>query len=352
MPIELKALRGIIVRLFNRNTFGDLLYETFKRNLDQFAANVNFDNQVSEVLQILLQEERLEELVIAVADARDQDTELGTLRLQIESSRNAASAPQTDPYERIWLRGGRPFINRRQFRQNVRRLLAPDQTHVLVVRGTSRSGKSYSRWFLEHIAQATRSLDYVLVDLIKLADSKPDLSACDLAQALNLRLKLDYYFSQTADVDGRPFKIEPFMLHMERVLSERSSRPILLVFDGFGQVNLTKPSIEVVERIAQMAEETQYGRLVLALLGFDMDLPPDIHPYVGLDQTCNFSQDDLIDFITQFYTQILRRAKPQLQINESVVASAVAHLLPELSKAPNNVEFAGRATATFCLKQF
>jgi hypothetical protein len=345
MLIDHASLRAIMLRLFNRPSFNTLLLDTFSKDLDRYASAGNFENQVTEALQALAQENSLERLVLAAAAERPGEKDLEDIRKQIESSRQAV-AGQVNPFDVVVLQGGRPFINRRGFRDSLRKFTQPNNTRVLVVRGESRTGRTYSRWFLQHFARNAANLEYVLIDLQKLADAKLDLTAYDLAAALNVRLKLSYYLPESKEREERPFKIEPFMLNMETALSASPNRPYLLVFDGFGHVKLTTPSFEIIDRLVHMAEETLHERLALVLLGYDRDLPADFDPYVCRDQTCSFSQDDLIEFVTQFYIQVLKVTEP----NETVIATAVGQLLVELSKQPN-VEAVGRVAATFCSAQ-
>jgi pimeloyl-ACP methyl ester carboxylesterase len=193
---------------------------------------------------------------------------VGPLLTVIRLRRETPSAVG-DPFEAHDL-GGKFLINRSVLRNAIRGVVdTTNKTRVVAVKGPSRSGKSHSIYFIEHIEQRLGKYDKAVVRLEldepaatftpqQLAGSILDLingnrsgipeKTVDVTETRWIRRIADYLVGQ---IKGRP-------------------RPVFVVLDGFANESLPPLTRELVRELVKRADSEP--NLRIGLLDYNSDL--------------------------------------------------------------------------------
>ena len=178
--------------------------------------------------------------------------------------------PNPSIYDCNWVIGDRPFFDRRTLRARVRRVLEDNGRPILrVTTGPDTFGKSYTRYFLEHLESDPGTAVHVVpVELSR--GTGPSYTVEDL---------LDEISSQLAHTEPLPLRTTSsysapaarwILKQLGRCLSGRT----FLVLDGFGEQDLHPEVRQTIERLAALVPSGQHrSRIRLVLVDYPHELP-------------------------------------------------------------------------------
>jgi hypothetical protein len=193
------------------------------------------------------------------------------LLLAFENQYRSTGFPlPADPYCAPVLRAKRPFIDRQGLRDRMAELASAGASRVLVVEGERYSGKSYTRFLVEHLARNPGGFRQIVVDLIEDAITKPD----ELAHTLVMKMGGD---PVSLPIQGVTTAARYGLILAAAVQSEvnRLGSHIWVVFDGLARPGVLPETIELVLDIAKRAE-LEVPELRVILLELPVTLPPEV----------------------------------------------------------------------------
>ena len=183
---------------------------------------------------------------------------------------HAGIDPNPSPYADLWLETDRPFFDRTGLRGPLQQLVTKNARPILRVKAPEGAfGLTYSRMFIEHVAQRDP------VDTMPIAESisrgnGPTYDVTDLALDL---------FTRPGITDPLPSRTDDsnFARAVVRfVLTRLMARPFrwILVLDGFGQPDVKAEVREAVEALAASIASSDYrDRIRMVLLDYPGNLP-------------------------------------------------------------------------------
>jgi hypothetical protein len=249
----------------------------------------------------------------------------GPLLEMVRQRRSAKPPLDNDPFEACDL-GGKILINRRVLRDSLRRVTAEQAaTRVVAVNGPSRSGKSHSLYYIEHIERLGK-YEKVLVRLEK--DEPP----ATFTPALLMESLIAYIGT---DATRLPVKTEDMTTtRWVRVLADRlvglvkpRSKILLLVLDGFAHPNLNPLTREFVQELIKRAASE--SKLRVALLDYTDDLlPPEASGRYETEPIGEITESDLRRFFVSF-----GRAR-RMDLTAEVVGAIATSILSAVQAEP------------------
>jgi hypothetical protein len=325
---EQADLRAELQNLFNKASLTLLLAgkDCGEKLIGNYTSNSNFPIQVLEVVTAAGQEGWIAQLVMTAAHERPQSQVFKTLAERVQKQAAAAvRAAAIDPYEVIWLSRSRPMVNRRNLRDRAKEMLVQNFARVFVVRGESKTGRSHSLYFFQHLAER-ENLESVDLNLLHVASRETELNAYQLAVSLDQRFGLNFPFTDQDHEKQATFKVEPFVQSFLRVLGKPGAGQYILIVDGFGHIEPAESGLRLIQRLAQTAE-TSLKNLRVVLLGLKEDLPLDIGGVPLREHTGEFTDADVTNFFERFYRDVLNQPAPN-------PAQIVKNTVEALSAAP------------------
>ena len=177
--------------------------------------------------------------------------------------------PNRSVYDAAWLIGQRPFFDRQDFRLRVRRLIEDNGRPILRVSAAVDSfGRTYSRYFLEHLEDCSPDTVHVLPAQVSVGTG-PSYQVCDLLQDVDAQLAVEDPIPPRAG-SSYPTAAALWML---KQMMKRPGR-WLVVLDGFGQKELNPEVRETIEALAVRVPVGQHRRRIrLILLDYPQPLP-------------------------------------------------------------------------------
>jgi hypothetical protein len=177
--------------------------------------------------------------------------------------------PNQSIYDVAWLIGRRPFFDRQDFRSRVRRMIEQNGWAILRVSAATESfGRTYSRYFLEHLEACSPSAVHVLYVALSVGTG-PSYQVLDLLEAVDSQLgAADPIPTRT----GSSYPVSAALW----VLKQMIKRPgcWLVVLDGFGQKELNPEVRATIQELAVRVPTGQYRlRIRLVLLDYPQPLP-------------------------------------------------------------------------------
>ena len=177
--------------------------------------------------------------------------------------------PNPSVYDAAWLIGQRPFFDRQDFRQRVQRLIEENGRPILRVSAAAESfGRTYSRYFLEHLED--RSPDTVHVLPVWLSPGTgPSYRVSDLLEDVDAQLGAQDPIPTRV---GSSYPVSAALWMLKQMI-QRPGR-WLVVLDGFGQEELNPEVRETIEAFAFRVPAGQHRRRIrLVLLDYPQRLP-------------------------------------------------------------------------------
>jgi hypothetical protein len=177
--------------------------------------------------------------------------------------------PNPSVYDSTWVIGQRPFFDRGDLRPHVQRLVEQNDRPILLVSAVPESfGRTYSRYFFEHLEDRSPGTFHVLAAELS-AGTGPSYQVADLLETIGAQLGVQEPIPQRAD-SSYPKAAARWML--KHIMGQPGRWLILL--DGFGQNGLNPEVRETIEALAVMVPFGQHRRRVrLVLLDYPNPLP-------------------------------------------------------------------------------
>jgi hypothetical protein len=331
-PEDLAALYAVLPAVFTREEFDVVLikYCGSDNRLDRLTGNAGLETQVVDVVTRATKGGWLAKLVLGSSKERGNSAELQRLALVVNAQIAAIErARLSDPYEVIWLSRSRPMINRKDLRTRARDMFIEDLAKVMIVRGKSKTGRSHSMLYFQHLA-ADQGFDVIDLNLVQLVKLKTRLNAYQFATILNESFGVEFGFSPNEEDRQDAFKVEPFVQALIRALKKRPERSVLIV-DGFDHVEPEDSGLSLLHRLADAAE-VSLTNLRVVLLGHEADLVLELGAPPLHDETLEFTDEEVGGFFERFYREVLQQSSPK---DEDILRDSAAAMRAALPGQPN-----------------
>jgi hypothetical protein len=197
-------------------------------------------------------------------------------------------------YESLVMRGGRVFIGREDLRQKLKVIGTDTFSRVLVVNGAKCTGKTYSRYFLNHLKerQELHTERVVYVDLDKQVN-KPE----DLLKWIGDPLGLQSPPPRTAEQDARTWV--PAVGNWVRggldAKKTEGTEVWWFVLDGFSDKTHESTTYDLIRELATRAD-IDLGEVRLLLLNYGQRLGGQ-HLYVNEEKIEEIGDKDVLGFL-------------------------------------------------------
>jgi hypothetical protein len=200
------------------------------------------------------------------------------------------SAP-VDPFHSHLL-GQLLFVDRTGLRKHLRDLLAESPSRVLVVTGARPCGKSYTWYYVRHLADRLGGLTPVLVDLSDWAEASLPM---DLMSSIALQLGLPLpKVDEHAQGAAQAQRLRDWLV---RCLHDRDpDGRWLLVFDSLDHVAQREDTLQLIEFLAGAAIRQRLPGLRVILLGYADRLPIDPLESVLTEEVCEIGEPEIREF--------------------------------------------------------
>jgi hypothetical protein len=175
-----------------------------------------------------------------------------------------------DPYQVALLAGRRPLIDRRELRATLKEFL-DYSLPVFVVRGESRTGKTYSLQLILHVTAAMRDVLVVHVDFSQAATG-------DSAAALMAKLRSRLGLPQPEDDDGDSTQTRSALDQVDQLvgtyrrLNDQLRR--IIVIDGLNRTGLQGDVNQLAAMLITEVINRQLPRTQLVLTGYVGEVDP------------------------------------------------------------------------------
>jgi hypothetical protein len=188
-------------------------------------------------------------------------------------------SPTQDPHDAIVL-GRAAFVDRSTLRNNLREFTnpSPTTTRVLIIRGDQPCGKSYSWWFLRHLAKASLGADATRVQLAEMSFTRPK----ELMEEVFLKLGLE--LGQLPPMADEPqlARVTPLIssfIHQARRMRDR----YWLVIDDLNDPRVDPAIRDAAYAIACSVEKEGPENLWVILIGYNAAITDEDLRWIKLD---------------------------------------------------------------------
>jgi len=248
---------------------------------------------------------------LRVIDPGEILVELTEIRAAAESPPAVAEAPPA--FQAIQVGGGEPFLDRKQVRHALKRLLRRDAAPILVINGADGMGKSYTARLIEDEAARTGRFR------VAAFEAKPDTAS--FFEAASIAMKL-------VEKSGGPRTMAPlYLIEGERRVSllvewvadelRQAEQDVWLVLDGFDQENVREETTLFIDQLlALTASDTRFQRLRIVMLDFS-------HARLRA-QAGKFHREVLVDPAEAELAEFFKERFPQLEAAFCRAAAAKA----------------------------
>jgi hypothetical protein len=201
---------------------------------------------------------------------------LDEIRASLEIMEQDLARPQVpgvDPWDAVVLLNHLPFINRTSGRTVLKRLLGGSGQMIGCVQGPRRSGKSYTLYLVQHMADLQGDVRWTYVELE--GSEAPGYEADDLAKAIVRRVTQNAQAALPDDLNPAPGRRVQQLA--EWIMNTIAALPVRvwIVLDGFGHPDVAKPVQKLIEQLSGFVQKQLLGpgrRLIL------LDYPPRLLP--------------------------------------------------------------------------
>ena len=220
-----------------------------------------------------------------------------------------------DPFQVALLPGRRPLIDRRDLRTTLKDFLDYNLP-VFVVRGESRTGKTYSLQLILHVTAAMRDVLVVHVDFSQAATG-------DSAAALVAKLRSRLGLSQPGDSDGDSTRTRSALDQVDQLVgtyrfSDQMRR--IIVIDGLNRTGLQADVNQLAAMLITEVINRQLPRTQLVLTGYAGEVDPAYGDLVAKEDVLTITSTHIRSY---FEDLILGRALADDELND-LVAEALS----------------------------
>ncbi len=253
------------------------------------------------------------------------ESQVRPLMASIRSREPAAGAASTNPFDACDL-DGTLMIDRAPLRQAMRGLSGGGNPRIVGVAGDARSGKTHSKYFIQHISEKEQTYDAVIVDLNDEAPAtfRPDQlikrivrgwGRNDLVASIPTRDPVEVEARWVIDLAG-------FLVGEVR----KSQRLLVVVLDGFANEKLHLLTHELLTKLVRMASVEKYLRLVL-LHYPDEVLANEPPGRIETHRIAPLSETDVRNFVSAYAMTSAGEAPPPESI-DLIVSNVFANPTP------------------------
>jgi hypothetical protein len=221
----------------------------------------------------------------------------------------------SDPYQVAVLPGRRPLIDRRELRTTLKEFLDYNLP-VFVVRGESRTGKTYSFQLILHVTAAMRNMLVVHVDFSQTATG-------DSAAALMARLRSRLGLPQPADGDGDSTRTRSVLDQVDQLVGTYRFNDQLrriIVIDGLNRTGLQGDVNQLAAMLMTEVAHNQLPRTQLVLTGYTGEVDPAHGDLVAKEDVLTITSTHIRSY---FEGLVLGRALADDELND-LVAEALS----------------------------
>ncbi|MGH3177206.1 MAG: hypothetical protein ACRDPF_25460 [Streptosporangiaceae bacterium] len=215
-----------------------------------------------------------------------------------------------DPYQVALLAGRRPLIDRRELRTTLKEFLDYNLP-AFVVRGESRTGKTYSFQLILHIAAAMRNVLVVHVDFSQAATG-------DSAAALMARLRSRLGLPQPTDGDGDSTRTRSVLDQVDQLVGTYRFNDQLrriIVIDGLNRTGLQGDVNQLAAMLITEVAHNQLPRTQLVLTGYTGEVDPAHGDLVAKEDVLTITSTHIRSY---FEGLVLGRALADDELNDLV----------------------------------
>ena len=311
--------------------FRTMLSEGLNWNLDRLAGVGNLDDRVNEVVVWAIANGRERELYDAARAKNEGNLQLKAMEAQLPPPSPFANVNQ---FDNCFPRS-KPFINRKALRKAIKRLADGNGPRVLVIDGDPQTGKSYSLFYIHHVAERC-NFDVVDIDL-KTAYPGQIIDADSIAR--DIATQMDLGEPPKSDEQG-PRRSRVFCNWLTGKL-RNSPRTWWVVID---HCDIPLPE-DVVDLFCELARRTDvsWKNMRLVLLSNSVEVP------LLSDQSPERERVAVIDLvhITEFVIQF--RQQLGLADNDHEVQRVLREILKRVDQSsPRRTHMIGIATEQQC----
>lgn len=191
-----------------------------------------------------------------------------------------------DPLDEVLLASDRPFVNRHALRHQLRNVLHPMGSTLLLIDGEPQTGKSHTYYLLEHVARRghRRVANYFVKD-----SPMPAQLAGAIMQNIGANEELPQQGPESAE------RWSEKLATAVKVAVEKQNIPRFLVFDEFPPEPLPPGTLSFIVRLARFADEELRHLLRIMLVGFPGQLPPSLEDVAVRDEAQPFTATDMFE---------------------------------------------------------
>jgi hypothetical protein len=217
--------------------------------------------------------------------------------------RSTPSPVAVDPCDAPLLRAQRLFIDRQDLRARLRELTSAKAARVLVIRGERYSGKSHSRFLMDHLAENGGGFRSVVVDLAAEEINSPD----ELASVIVAKIGGD---ARQLPPQGLSTAPRWGLFLATAIQNEVKSRGyhFWLVFDGLNKDGLSTETLGVILNLAIRAE-LDVPAMRVVLIDLEGNLPPEIDDRALREQIGRIDEEKCLSWLKTVLT--LHKVPPQ-----------------------------------------
>jgi hypothetical protein len=220
-----------------------------------------------------------------------------------------------NPYEVALLSGRRPLIDRSDLRATLRSFLEY-KLPVFVVRGKSRTGKTYSLQLILHITSGMRDVLVIHVDFSQAATG-------DSAAALMAKLRSRLGLVQGRDRDDDSTRTRSAMVEVDELVGAYRFNDQLrriIVIDGLNRTGLQKDVDQLAGMLIAEVINQQLPRTQLVLTGYTGDVDPGYGDLVAREEVLDIKTSHVRSY---YEGLVLGRALTDDELNELVAEAKV-----------------------------
>jgi hypothetical protein len=296
-----RRVREVLMDRFDPASLKRFVREALSKDLNHFARDGDLGVMSDDLLDTAGQEGWTDDLLTALAG---ELTGRPDLAADIDAIRQlrGTSGPYVpvDHYETCFV-GRRAFVDRTTLRSHLRDLAPSDGHRVLAISGPPICGKSFSRYLIAYLSQATRCFSPAVVDFRDWAPMPPTpvafMQSIAMAMALDDDIPVDRYSSDAAEV-----------LWLRKWLASKlTARPDdewCLVIDSIDTVDANERSVKLAIELAHAAERLDLPRVRVVLIGYSGALPLDLAQFMLREEVAPLGESELILFFRSIATHL------------------------------------------------
>ncbi|MCY7329758.1 MAG: effector-associated domain EAD1-containing protein [Saprospiraceae bacterium] len=340
-----KPIREALAEGFeDRRTFKQFLLDELGKNFDDFTSETGYQTQLSETITTAYQAGWLEKLIREAVRIRPHFDALQNL-LALFAERRGANDPRT-PYQRVLLRGNRPFINRTDLRTALQNMLHDNGSRVLLLQGDPQTGVTWAYWYIQHLADSY-GIKSININVMKNVFVEGEVGGLQLASYLDSRFDIKYGVTDVKAWEN--YRHTTFINTMTKFVDQLQQK-LIIFYDDLKQPPLGVSGIDFIRKLIEEIETNWSGKVYLVLVRLPEGIPPDYDGHVTEYLAKSFLPQDIHDFFENFYYEYALSVEgPLHETKEEFVTKSVQMFNERIDvEAEPNVKIIGDFMTDYC----